>query len=869
MAKAIELATSCDRMHTLSPGSLNTVNSLISVFSSLQKEILNSDEDQNEQEKLIETRDTARVNLYENLSACLADLSNIPLEEKLNQMQDVVNTLGMEYKNFLHFSIHSVPPLADLLPAYTEWKRKKEIVRTETDSSRKNLSKSLLLIDERLQLTSSVKSNEEVPGLQYRLKQFIQVLQQEIVVTDLEHSHNATFVTSILHAVKRELDSEQKTFSNIHRYKTKFRKLKEDLYPWLHRKPQLNDLQESKKKVRILKSQLRHKLADLQDVEENEGYNDHHEKMKKELEEVRAKLHEAITEEDEHMTQIASIAEQHFPELISQNSELGLNSYLSYSGMMKSGREPDHYSLDKQIAPGIYQSRFNSSDILIQEYLIGDNASVGKEEFLHQAKSFYSIQSPNLVPIQAVFFSKNQRQIYLQMPLLGQPFIKFLKEEFSDKERQVFVHGLCEGLHKLHSIGIVHGEIDPSTVLLKSDRTVAICMPDFSVPLVSRVRKRYMLPNGYSFLAPECQQQQAPVDPSPATDVYHLGLMTLLWHQPDDKVSNLSELSEANFTAPVKLFLQHCLQEDPRMRVSVNQLLASEYLNINLDSATESANNCTTNSNNQQSNCISSTSASSASDNPASACDSPLASLSVSCPSSYTSSNGPTCEPASLTSNTTMVTNLYDNLHSPVSNVVQQLSKMMPLTDLYPGLSSLQFDDNLSAMYDQSADQMDMPSLAFQPMDKPDDNGTPVLLTTNSNHKEFFKTQMGDCNLEATPSLQADYSQAIKFSPPGGGVACSFPASTGNGNALCADVHCNGESATVQNSRDASQLHCSESISPASPHMDSSNSGTAPAAAREHCRLSTSNVAQNIQPTLSPVNSHPTLLSQLDPNSFD
>ena len=58
---------------------------------------------------------------------------------------------------------------------------------------------------------------------------------------------------------------------------------------------------------------------------------------------------------------------------------------------------------------------------------------------------------------------------------------------------------------------------------------------------------------------------------------------------------------------PVKLFLQHCLQEDPRMRVSVNQLLASEYLNINLDSATsvltEPVNNCT-NPNNQQQNCM-------------------------------------------------------------------------------------------------------------------------------------------------------------------------------------------------------------------------------------------------------------------------
>lgn len=102
---------------------------------------------------------------------------------------------------------------------------------------------------------------------------------------------------------------------------------------------------------------------------------------------------------------------------------------------------------------------------------------------------------------------------------------------------------------------MVHGEIDPSTVLLKTNRTVAICMPDFSTPLVSRVRKRYMLPNGYSFLAPECQQQQQPtVDPSPATDVFHLGLMTLLWHQPDDKVSSLSQLSEANFSTPVKLF---------------------------------------------------------------------------------------------------------------------------------------------------------------------------------------------------------------------------------------------------------------------------------------------------------------------------
>ena len=48
---------------------------------------------QKELEELIETRNSTRVELYESLSACLADLSNIPLEDKLNQMQVNINWL--------------------------------------------------------------------------------------------------------------------------------------------------------------------------------------------------------------------------------------------------------------------------------------------------------------------------------------------------------------------------------------------------------------------------------------------------------------------------------------------------------------------------------------------------------------------------------------------------------------------------------------------------------------------------------------------------------------------------------------------------------------------------------------------------------
>ncbi|CAI9723558.1 serine/threonine-protein kinase 31-like isoform X2 [Octopus vulgaris] len=868
LTKAIELATSRERMQTLSPSSLNTVNNIISVFNASQKEILNSDKNQADLSELIEARDSTRVKLCESLSMCLADLSNIPLEEKLKQMQDVVNNLGMEYKNFLHFAVHSVPPLADLLPAYTDWKKKKEVefekVRSETDSCRKKLSNTLSLIEAHLKLNSTPTIIEEVPNIGFWLRQFTQSLQHEVAITDLEHSRNATFITSILHAVKRELDEEQKTFSGLHRYITEFLKLKEDLSPWLQQKPSLTELQESKKNVRLLKSQLRHRLADLQDVEENEGYNEHHHELKTKLEEVRANLHKCMAEEDQHMQRIADLAERHFPELLLQNTDLGITSYLNYNGMVKAGREPDHYCLEKQIASGVYQTWFNSEEVLIQEHLISDNAPVSREEFLQNAKTYYGIQSPHLVPLQAVFFSKNQRQIFVQLPLIGQPFADYIGESFSEKERQSMIRGLCEGLHKLHSSGIIHGEINPSTVLLKPDRTLVITMPDFSTPLVSRIRNRYVSVNGYSFLAPECQQQSS-VEPCPATDVYQLGLMTLLWHDPENKLSSLTDLSETDFPTPVKLFLQYCLREDPRMRVSVNQLLASEYLNLQINATPADSHESQTNSNSP---------CSSPQESPVQL-NSSLSGLVH--PDNYnspTEDNG--CKQASISSDDSIVTSIYENLQSPVSNVVQQLSKMMQLSDLYSNchqspidLSSLQFD-NLQAMSDQATNQMNMAQMSFHQMSEVGDNTSAGSnLLNNTTHEEFFDGSIADCGLNSTPPLTpmpADFTQTTSFShSDSSGNSCSFSNTPNLEDGLCHDSnHLDNEDSSLLQNRDSTQIQPQDTLSPTSPlpHLDTACIGAV--SAQEQCSPPIN--VQNLQNSISQVNS--SLLSQVEPNQI-
>jgi len=74
----------------------------------------------------------------------------------------------------------------------------------------------------------------------------------------------ATILTSILN----ELRGELKTMENLQTVVTDFKQLQSSIEPWLDAKPSLSGITEKRKAIRSLKSKLRHKEADRQDLEE-------------------------------------------------------------------------------------------------------------------------------------------------------------------------------------------------------------------------------------------------------------------------------------------------------------------------------------------------------------------------------------------------------------------------------------------------------------------------------------------------------------------------------------------------------------------------------------------------------------------------
>lgn len=75
-------------------------------------------------------------------------------------------------------------------------------------------------------------------------------------------------VATILAAILKELRGEMKTLENLKAVVNDFTHLKSSIQPWLEVRPNLESITERRKAIRGLKSKLRHKEADRQDLEE-------------------------------------------------------------------------------------------------------------------------------------------------------------------------------------------------------------------------------------------------------------------------------------------------------------------------------------------------------------------------------------------------------------------------------------------------------------------------------------------------------------------------------------------------------------------------------------------------------------------------
>ncbi|XP_062615435.1 serine/threonine-protein kinase 31-like isoform X2 [Saccostrea cucullata] len=588
--EAIELALSAERVTNSSVTTLQHVITAVSTYRALQKEICNA-KDIGELDSLVETRDLARKNLYDKLTECVQELEVMPLDVRHDCVTKAEAKVTSNYKAFMYISVHGCPSLEDLIHGFRDWKKKKEAefchVRENTNICQREVTKALHQLEGVLDLEADDSDENVNLEINTLLKTYMQALQQEIAITDMERSQDSSLVATVLTAILNELHGEIGVLDNCRQFMAEFSQMKAGIEPWLDIKPNFDDIQECRKNIRSLKSKLRHMEADRLDLEES-GENEEEKVLKTEIEGLQYQLHQALVNHDQLVVELAKVSDSHFPELLIKHQDTGIRTYLDYSGVVKTGWEVEHFTLTPAVRPGMYSSTFCGNPVYVQEYHVGDSEHLRKEDFLAQIMAYCGIStdSDSLGGIQAVFFTKNERIGYVVISVEQiQDLETFMNEPgFDDKRRQKITRGVTSALNTLHQQGFVHGEVNPQNVGVKLDGSSVLLCPDFSRSLFDRTKRGYMTSHGMMFQAPEISNahQSAPVQITAKTDLYLLGLLILYLHHPRsvipasrDGTPNLAVLSLDPETGSL---LYNLLCGKPEMRLAAGHILKSGYL---------------------------------------------------------------------------------------------------------------------------------------------------------------------------------------------------------------------------------------------------------------------------------------------------
>jgi Protein kinase domain/Family of unknown function (DUF6318) len=116
---------------------------------------------------------------------------------------------------------------------------------------------------------------------------------------------------------------------------------------------------------------------------------------------------------------------------------------------------------------------------------------------------------------------------------------------------------VADALSGAHQLGVVHGDIKPSNVVVPARGQGPACVTDFSVMLLVRAGRRYPEPfERLKYRAPEVTDGAIPVPPS---DVYALGAM-------------LTEMLPGNPPARLRMIAEECVRPDPGARPSAAEI---------------------------------------------------------------------------------------------------------------------------------------------------------------------------------------------------------------------------------------------------------------------------------------------------------
>ncbi len=217
-------------------------------------------------------------------------------------------------------------------------------------------------------------------------------------------------------------------------------------------------------------------------------------------------------------------------------------------------------SLDRMVAVKVLPEHFNTDEQVIQR-------------FKKEARAMASLDHPNIVPVYAIGQYRNFH--YFAMKFLSGRTVADVLEEmrqdgrgrFQPVDAQHVLMSICGGLAHAHARGLIHRDIKPGNIMIGDDNAVTIM--DFGIVKEEKGEEN-LTRTGLVFGTPEYmapEQAQGHTPPSPATDIYSVGVVAY---------EMISGIPPFRGDTPFSVVIKHIKEPPPPLLEQLPEL-ASEF----------------------------------------------------------------------------------------------------------------------------------------------------------------------------------------------------------------------------------------------------------------------------------------------------
>ncbi|XP_078366669.1 serine/threonine-protein kinase 31-like isoform X1 [Oculina patagonica] len=511
---------------------------------------------------IVSKRDEARQELFDTIDLFCKEVNLIPLQEREKSLQHALGQL-QEQEDALD-NCSTDPVLEGAVEAYQEWRERslqdvtdiRQKVNQCTDDFTTALASFQLAMKLSQDSSETVSRHTTFGDFDAMINALLSAVQEEMDKSKVSEDKEAKkIVDSALKALAMELNRELADIQELRdNLMTKYRSLQADMSPWLEAKPDVKKMGEVRRAIKSLRSRLRHRLADKKDLEEGDELlcAEDFQKVESDICDIYLQLHQSFEEESKYLADLAKMAAEQFPELPIAHPELGISEFLASNGLVKPGRELEHYPHhdseptvchDKCSA---IKSEFAGRPCILKELKV--DRQLGDIDTLKgKAVNFSSVNNPFLMPLDA-FFVKGNRA-FVQMPLLMSGEEWLASRECSSEDITLVLRDILDALNALHLKNICHGCVRLQSVFVEQRSGEYRGILDF-----------------FPFTNSQCSQAQ---------EMKFFGELIVKMNFPDkDSATTFSELTK---DADLLAVLGDLLDTDDVDRLTAQQTLQQAY----------------------------------------------------------------------------------------------------------------------------------------------------------------------------------------------------------------------------------------------------------------------------------------------------